>query len=83
RDTASQSDWNKRLLASEAFSCGDSPAPLILCGDRLYMNSMWCTERTVARCFNYVNQAIAVDLDLLSRILYALFPPTYEVNWQK
>ncbi len=30
-------------------SCGDSPAPLILRGDRLCLNRMWCNERTVAR----------------------------------
>ncbi|WP_337221090.1 AAA family ATPase, partial [Vibrio parahaemolyticus] len=49
----------------------------------LYLNRMWCNERTVARFFNEVNQAIAVDEDQLSRILDALFPPTDEVNWQK
>ncbi|VDY38650.1 exonuclease V alpha-subunit [Salmonella enterica subsp. enterica serovar Daytona] len=82
-ETATPIDWKKRLLASAAVSCGDSPAPLILCGDRLYLNRMWCNERTVARFFNEVNQAIAVDEDQLSRILDALFPPTDEVNWQK
>ncbi|EAW2200625.1 exodeoxyribonuclease V subunit alpha [Salmonella enterica] len=82
-ETATPIDWKKRLLASAAVSCGDSPAPLILCGDRLYLNRMWCNERTVARFFNEVNQAIAVDEDQLSRILDALFPPTEEVNWQK
>lgn len=65
------------------MSCGDSPAPLILCGDRLYLNRMWCNERTVARFFNEVNQAIDVDEAQLSRILDALFPTTDEVNWQK
>ncbi|EEB1106963.1 AAA family ATPase, partial [Salmonella enterica subsp. enterica serovar Kentucky] len=82
-ETPTPIDWKKRLLASAAVSCGDSPAPLILCGDRLYLNRMWCNERTVARFFNEVNQAIAVDEDQLSRILDALFPPTDEVNWQK
>ncbi|EKQ8747141.1 exodeoxyribonuclease V subunit alpha [Salmonella enterica] len=82
-ETATPIDWKKRLLASATVSCGDSPAPLILCGDRLYLNRMWCNERTVARFFNEVNQAIAVDEDQLSRILDALFPPTDEVNWQK
>ncbi|EEJ3467035.1 exodeoxyribonuclease V subunit alpha, partial [Salmonella enterica subsp. enterica serovar Braenderup] len=82
-ETATPIDWKKRLLASAAVSCGDSPAPLILCGDRLYLNRMWCNERTVARFFNEVNQAIAVDEAQLSRILDALFPPTDEVNWQK
>ncbi|EMG0663293.1 exodeoxyribonuclease V subunit alpha [Salmonella enterica] len=82
-ETATPIDWKKRLLASAAVSCGDSPAPLILCGDRLYLNRMWCNERTVARFFNEVNQAIAVDEAQLSRILDALFPTTDEVNWQK
>lgn len=82
-ETATPVDWKKRLLASAAVSCGDSPAPLILCGDRLYLNRMWCNERTVARFFNEVNQAIDVDEAQLSRILDALFPPADEVNWQK
>ncbi|EBC6124640.1 exodeoxyribonuclease V subunit alpha [Salmonella enterica] len=82
-ETATPIDWKKRLLASAAVSCGDSPAPLILSGDRLYLNRMWCNERTVARFFNEVNQAIAVDEAQLSRILDALFPTTDEVNWQK
>ncbi|ECG8573253.1 exodeoxyribonuclease V subunit alpha [Salmonella enterica subsp. diarizonae] len=82
-ETATPIDWKKRLLASAAVSCGDSSAPLILCGDRLYLNRMWCNERTVARFFNEVNQAIDVDEAQLSRILDALFPTTDEVNWQK
>lgn len=82
-ETATPIDWKKRLLASAAVSCGDSPAPLILCGDRLYLNRMWCNERTVARFFNEVNQAIDVDEAQLSRILDALFPTTDVVNWQK
>ncbi|MDY45958.1 exodeoxyribonuclease V subunit alpha [Salmonella enterica] len=82
-ETATPIDWKKRLLASASVSCGDSPAPLILCGDRLYLNRMWCNERTVARFFNEVNQAIDVDEAQLSRILDALFPTTDEVNWQK
>lgn len=82
-ETATPIDWKKRLLASAVVSCGDSPAPLILCGDRLYLNRMWCNERTVARFFNEVNQAIDVDEAQLSRILDALFPTTDEVNWQK
>lgn len=82
-ETATPIDWKKRLLASAAVSCGDSPAPLILCGNRLYLNRMWCNERTVARFFNEVNQAIDVDEAQLSRILDALFPTTDEVNWQK
>lgn len=40
---------------------------MILCGDRLYLNRMWCNERTVARFFNEVNHAIEVDEALLAQ----------------
>ncbi|XPE62830.1 hypothetical protein ACNKHU_17085 [Shigella flexneri] len=32
-------------------SRGDPPQPIILCGNRLYLNRMWCNERTVARFY--------------------------------
>ena len=56
---------------------------MILHEDRLYLNRMWSNERTVARFFSEVNQAIAVDEQQLARTLDALFPPTDDVNWQK
>ncbi|STM07921.1 exodeoxyribonuclease V subunit alpha [Escherichia coli] len=61
------------LLASQAVSRGDEPTPMILCGDRLYLNRMWCNERTVARFFNEVNHAIEVDEALLAQTLDKLF----------
>ncbi len=56
---------------------------MILCGDRLYLNRMWCNERTVARFFNEVNHAIEVDEALLAQTLDKLFPVSDEINWQK
>ncbi|MDI9803669.1 exodeoxyribonuclease V subunit alpha [Citrobacter koseri] len=76
-------DWTSCLLASGAVSRGERPTPLILHEDRLYLNRMWSNERTVARFFSEVNQAIAVDEQQLARTLDALFPPTDDVNWQK
>ncbi|MBJ9302463.1 exodeoxyribonuclease V subunit alpha [Citrobacter koseri] len=76
-------DWASCLLTSVAVSRGERPTPLILHEDRLYLNRMWSNERTVARFFSEVNQAIAVDEQQLARTLDALFPPTDDVNWQK
>lgn len=76
-------DWASCLLASGAVSRGERPTPLILHEDRLYLNRMWSNERTVARFFSEINQAIAVDEQQLARTLDALFPPTDDVNWQK
>ncbi|MEG0099659.1 MAG: exodeoxyribonuclease V subunit alpha [Citrobacter sp.] len=77
-------DWAECLLASVAVSRGERPTPLVLFGDRLYLNRMWNNERTVARFFSEVNQAIDVDESRLTQTLEALFPRTEEgVNWQK
>ena len=76
-------DWTECLLASDAVSRGERPSPMILHGDRLYLNRMWRNERTVARFFSEVNQPIAVDEALLTQTLEALFPTTDEINWQK
>jgi exodeoxyribonuclease V alpha subunit len=54
-------DWPALLLASSAVSCGDAPAPMILCGDRLYLNRMWRNELTVARFFNEANRVLEMD----------------------
>ena len=76
-------DWAECLLASGAVSCGERPTPLVLYGDRLYLNRMWNNERAVARFFSEVNQAIDVDEPRLIHILQALFPQTEGVDWQK
>ncbi|ENT8516557.1 exodeoxyribonuclease V subunit alpha [Raoultella ornithinolytica] len=76
-------DWSALLLASEAVSGGERPTPIVLCGDRLYLNRMWRNELTVARFFNEANQVVDVDEALLARTLDALFPASDEIDWQK
>ena len=76
-------DWSECLLTSAAVSRGEQPTPLVLYDNRLYLNRMWNNERTVARFFSEVNQAIEVDEPRLIRTLEALFPPSEGVNWQK
>ena len=76
-------DWSALLLASEAVSDGERPTPIVLCGDRLYLNRMWRNELTVARFFNEANQVVDVDEALLSQTLDALFPASDEIDWQK
>ncbi len=65
------------------MSCGDAPAPMILCGDRLYLNRMWRNELTVARFFNEANRVLEMDEARLASTLNALFPATSETDWQK
>ncbi|EPO8267280.1 exodeoxyribonuclease V subunit alpha [Raoultella planticola] len=76
-------DWSALLLASEAVSDGERPTPIVLCGDRLYLNRMWRNELTVARFFNEANQVVDVDEALLAQTLDALFPASDEIDWQK
>ena len=75
--------WLLRLNDSEAVSGGERPTPMILCGERLYLNRMWRNELTVARFFSEANQVLEVDEARLASTLDALFPPTEETDWQK
>jgi len=76
-------DWAGILQRSEAVSDGHTPAPMVLAGERLYLNRMWCNELTVASFFSEVNQPLSVDEDQLRQILDGLFPSTEGINWQK
>lgn len=76
-------DWRERLQASMAVSEGDTATPMILSGDRLYLNRMWCNEQRIADFFARVNQPIQVDEARLKQALDALFPETEAINWQK
>ncbi len=76
-------DWAGILQRSEAVSDGHTPAPMVLAGERLYLNRMWCNELTVASFFSEVNQPLSVDEDQLRHILDGLFPSTEGINWQK
>jgi len=76
-------DWRAMLLASPAVSAGDEPTPMVLTGERLYLNRMWCNELTVARFFCEANQPLPVNEDEIKRSLDDLFPATDGINWQK
>ncbi|EJC6253767.1 TPA: exodeoxyribonuclease V subunit alpha [Klebsiella aerogenes] len=76
-------DWPQLLLSSSAVSRGDEPTPMILCGDRLYLNRMWRNELTVARFFNETNRVLEVDEGRLTATLNELFPATGDIDWQK
>ena len=70
--TGAAEGWLPLLLDSEAVSRGERPTPMILCGERLYLNRMWRNELTVARFFNEANQVLEVDETRLD-----------EIDWQK
>ncbi|MGX9743249.1 exodeoxyribonuclease V subunit alpha [Pseudocitrobacter corydidari] len=76
-------DWAALLLASQAVSQGERPTPLILCGDRLYLNRMWGNERSVARFFRDAQLAEPIDESLIAETLADLFPPSDTIDWQK
>ncbi|MEB4674376.1 exodeoxyribonuclease V subunit alpha [Enterobacteriaceae bacterium G50] len=76
-------DWAALLLASQAVSQGERPTPLILCGDRLYLNRMWGNERSVARFFRDAQLAENIDESLITETLSDLFPSSDTVDWQK
>ena len=76
-------DWTATLLRSRAVSAGDEPTPLVLTGERLYLNRMWRYERAVARFFSEANQPLPHDSADVQRTLNALFTSDEAVNWQK
>ena len=81
--TGAPDGWLPLLNDAEAVSGGERPTPMILCGERLYLNRMWRNELTVARFFNEANQVLEVDEARLASTLDALFPPAEETDWQK
>ncbi len=76
-------DWSSLLAQSQAVSDDETPAPMILRAERLYLNRMWRNELCVARFFSEQNQPVPVDETQLVATLNALFPPSDEVDWQK
>ena len=76
-------DWRKTLLASPAVSEGEVATPMILVGERLYLNRMWCNECSIADFFARVNQPLEVDENRLRQALDDLFQPSDDINWQK
>ena len=83
QQAGSPSNWRELLLASNAVSEGAEATPMVLTGDRLYLNRMWGNEQRVADFFTRMNQPVAVDEARLSQALDELFPATASINWQK
>ncbi|ASN86787.1 exodeoxyribonuclease V subunit alpha [Pectobacterium versatile] len=76
--------WQQRLLASDAVSDGSKPTPLVLQGEKLYLQRSWQSEGRVARFIASERDTISVDEPAIRAVLDRLFPDTdEEINWQK
>lgn len=79
-------DWRQVLLQSPAVSDGSQPTPLVLEGDRLYLQRMWQDEGEVAAFFSQPDSGLFPADHRLRDVLTPLFPlPTAadEIDWQK
>lgn len=64
----------------------DSPSPIILDNELLYLQRMWSYEEKVARFFRQEHVIVDIDENELIKVLDQLFPTTkesQETNWQK
>ncbi|WP_109396196.1 exodeoxyribonuclease V subunit alpha [Proteus faecis] len=64
----------------------DSPFPIILDNEYLYLQRMWSYEEKVAQFFRRDQAIVDIDENELIKILNQLFPATkenQETNWQK
>lgn len=76
--------WRQCLLASDAVSDGSQPTPLVLQGEKLYLQRSWQSEGRVARFIASERDTIPVDEPAIRAALERLFPDAgEEVNWQK
>ncbi|MCA6926376.1 exodeoxyribonuclease V subunit alpha [Pectobacterium versatile] len=76
--------WQQRLLASDAVSDGSKPTPLVLQGEKLYLQRSWQSEGRVAQFIASERDTISVDEPAIRAVLDRLFPDTdEEINWQK
>lgn len=76
-------DWGAILLSSAAVSGTDTGTPMILIGERLYLNRLWRNELTVARFFSETNAPLPCDEAQLRHVLDTLFTSDDETDWQK
>lgn len=76
-------DWEAILLSSPAVSGTDTGTPMILIGERLYLNRLWRNELTVARFFSETNAPLPCDEAQLRNVLDTLFTSDDETDWQK
>ncbi|UFK38605.1 exodeoxyribonuclease V subunit alpha [Pectobacterium parvum] len=78
------SAWQLRLLASDAVSDGSQPTPLVLQGEKLYLQRSWQSEGRVARFIASERDTLPVDESAIRAVLDRLFPDAgEEINWQK
>ena len=76
-------DWQEILLGSPAVSGADTGTPMILVGERLYLNRLWRNELTVARFFSETNAPLPCDEAQLRQVLDTLFTSDDATDWQK
>jgi exodeoxyribonuclease V alpha subunit len=76
-------DWQAVLLRSPAVSGAETQTPMILTGERLYLNRLWRNELTVARFFSETNAPLPCDEAQLRQTLDGLFSSGEAIDWQK
>ncbi|RTN24381.1 exodeoxyribonuclease V subunit alpha [Enterobacter quasimori] len=76
-------DWQAVLLRSPAVSGVGTQTPMILTGERLYLNRLWRNELTVARFFSETNVPLPCDEAQLRQTLDGLFSSGEAIDWQK
>ena len=76
-------DWQAVLLRSPAVSGAGTQTPMILTGERLYLNRLWRNELTVARFFSETNAPLPCDEAQLRQTLDGLFSSGEAIDWQK
>ncbi|AIA69974.1 exodeoxyribonuclease V subunit alpha [Pectobacterium atrosepticum] len=76
--------WQQRLLASDAVSDGSKPTPLVLQGEKLYLQRSWQSEGRVAQFIASERDSMSIDEPAIRAVLDRLFPETGEaIDWQK
>ena len=76
-------DWQAVLSCSPAVSGAETQTPMILTGERLYLNRLWRNELTVARFFSETNAPLPCDEAQLRQTLDGLFSSGEAIDWQK
>ncbi|MDY4387456.1 exodeoxyribonuclease V subunit alpha [Pectobacterium aroidearum] len=78
------SAWQQRLLASDAVSDGTMSTPLVLQGQKLYLQRSWQSEGRVAQFIASERDTMPIDEPAIRSVLDRLFPDTGEaIDWQK
>ncbi|PWD57623.1 exodeoxyribonuclease V subunit alpha [Pectobacterium parmentieri] len=76
--------WQQRLLTSDAVSDGSKPTPLVLQGEKLYLQRSWQSEGRVAQFIASERDTVSADEPAIRAVLDRLFPDAgEEIDWQK